>query len=157
MACACWFCPCWASSVKPQEEAKNGAPRRSSLNNGERRDSSSKAQSEDLLFKKPVKLVSNNSSNSGTAASPVQVRASSPEKIEPKKTTTKPTSTRGFGSAISAGLAALWNALEKGDENEFLDQSAVIERALPALRGSRSGPDVTSAIALGAPCQQCPC
>jgi hypothetical protein len=83
---------------------------------------------------------------------PTRVSAvSSPEKSEPKKSTTKPIPAKGLGSAITAGLAALWNALEKGDENEFLDQSAVIERALPALRaGSKTGIDVSSAMSLGA-------
>ena len=145
MACASWICPCWASSVQPQEEPKATPARRGSNASGERR-ASANGQGEDLLFKKPVKLVSNNTSGSPA----IQPRVASPEKTEPKKTTTKPTSTRGLGSAITAGLAALWNALEKGDENEFLDQSAVIERALPALRaGSKSGPDVTSAMSLG--------
>ena len=144
MACPKWLCPCFASSAKTHEETKPNSPSRA---NAERKAlaGGSSHGADDLLFKKPVKLVSNNTGSPAT-----QPRTAAPEKIEPKKTTSKPVPTRGFGSAISAGLAALWNALEKGDENEFLDQSAVIERALPALRaGSKTAPDVTSAMSLG--------
>jgi serine/threonine-protein phosphatase 5 len=49
------------------------------------------------------------------------------------------------------GLTALWTALEKEDENNFLDQNAVIERAAPALRARFSeAPDQTSAVSVSA-------
>ena len=47
------------------------------------------------------------------------------------------------------GLTALWTALEKEDENNFLDQNAVIERAAPALRARfAEAPDPTSAVSV---------
>ena len=47
------------------------------------------------------------------------------------------------------GLTALWTALEKEDENNFLDQNSVIERAAPALRARFSeAPDPTSAVSV---------
>ena len=52
-------------------------------------------------------------------------------------------------SSKRKGLTALWTALEKEDENNYLDQSSVIDRALPALR-ARLGdvPDPTSAVSV---------
>mmetsp|Transcript_60115 Transcript_60115/g.159748 ORF Transcript_60115/g.159748 Transcript_60115/m.159748 type:complete len:185 (+) Transcript_60115:88-642(+) len=115
-------CPCFSGAVTPADEGKRN------------------------LEDKPAKPVSTVPTNQVTAPAH---QNSMTNKTEQNKGQTRGASQKSLTSTISAGLAALWNALEKGDENRFLDQSAVIERVLPTLRaGSKASMDVSLATSL---------